>query len=141
MPRKSPENRAASYFRAGGQPPAAPGHLSPAARKLWQSIVAVRPPELFQPGARELLVQYCEMSILQQGYLARLRDAPDNPELQATVMKMSAALCQLATKLRLAQTSIDKRSGLLTETEPEQPKGKSGDLLYGGDGLGKVLKF
>jgi hypothetical protein len=119
MPRKPAEDRAAAYFRSGGKPPPAPPHLSPKAKKLLRDITSARPPELFQPGSTELLAQYCEMCCLQEIYLADLANDVRNPELQVIVMKMAAALCQLATKLRLALTSIDKRSGILTEREPD----------------------
>jgi phage terminase small subunit len=133
MPRRSAEDRSASYYRTGGKPPLAPSYLSPKAKRLWKDIVSCRPPELFKPGSQELLGQYCELCIQQEMYLTWLRDDRRNPELQATVIKVATTLCQLATKLRLALTSIDKRSGILTEREPEG-SADNVTLLFGGSG-------
>jgi phage terminase small subunit len=132
MPRKSPEEKAAAYWRQGRNPRPAPKHLSTEAAKLWRDIVASRPPDLFSPGNYELLAQYCELSVLQEGYLAMLREDPQSPEYQATVCRVASTLCQLATKLRLALTSIDKRAGILTEREPvaEPQRGKRA-VLFG----------
>jgi phage terminase small subunit len=131
MARQSAEDRAAAYWRARGKPPAPPSHLSPKARKLWREIVASRPPELFAPGSTELLAQFCELSIQQQGYLTWLREDPRNPEIQQTVCRVGNTLCQLATKLRLALTSIDRKAGILAEREPEVDD--KDDTLFGGN--------
>jgi hypothetical protein len=102
---------------------------------VWKEIAASRPPDFFTRGSWPLLEQYCEMAVLQEGYLAMLRDDPLNPELQAVTIKMAAALNATATKLRLAITSVDKRSGMLTEKEPAP--GPSDDTLFGGN----VVRF
>jgi hypothetical protein len=136
MPRRSAEDRAGAYFRTGGTPPLPPKHLSVKAKALWREITASRPPDFFTRGSWPLLEQYCEMSVLQGDYLRMLRADPLNPEVQAVVIKMAAALNATATKLRLAITSVDKRSGMLTEKgEPEA--GPSDDTLFGGN----VVRF
>jgi phage terminase small subunit len=136
MPRRSPEARAAAYYRTGGKSPPAPDHLSPKAKRVWREITASRPPDFFTRGSWPLLAQYCELDVLQQGYLTMLRDDPLNPEVQAVTIKMAASLCQLATKLRLAITSVDKRSGLLTEKGDPEPR-QGDDTLFGGN----VVRF
>jgi hypothetical protein len=145
MPRLSPEARAAAHYRAGSRPPQPPKHLAPAAAKLWREVTASRPPEFFRPGATTLLAQFCELSVLQQGYLAMLREDPHNPELQRTVCTMQAPINSLATKLRLAISAAiaDNRSGILNEKgDPaDQPMGRTrrskSDVLFGGN----VVRF
>ena len=61
-----------------------------------------------------------------------MSEHPSDAERQRVVRAMAAALCQTATKLRLAITSLDRRSGRLDEKEPSAKK-TNADVLFGGN--------
>jgi hypothetical protein len=132
MPRKSTEERAGAFYRTDGEPPRPPKHLSPRARQLCKIIAASRPPDFFTVGCWPLLGQYCEMAATQEVNLAAMACNPDDVDAQKVVRNMSMALNATATKLRLAISSIDKKSGVLTEREPEPTEDR---LLFGGSNL------
>src|SRR5579859_6634031 len=62
MPRISAEARSAAVFRAGAEPVGPPAHLCRAAAAIWREIVASKPADWFDVGARPVLASYCTIS-------------------------------------------------------------------------------
>jgi hypothetical protein len=136
MPRKSPESIAAAYYRTKGKAPAPPAHLDADAKRIWQQITASRPPDFFTVGALPLLEAYVTALVMHRWYMDLWkRDAINRDGFVKPIAALNANLSMLATKLRLAITSVDKRSGILTEkgdvtTEDNVIKA---DILFGGN--------
>jgi hypothetical protein len=138
MARMSAEARGAAHYLAGGKPQVSPKHLSPRAKAIWREIVTRRPVDYFRPGATVLLASFCEMAAAQELNLRALAGEPGNLDLQRAARDMAMCLNSCAVKLRLAVSSVVRaEAGILTEREPQAPKGKSSDLLFGGN----VVKF
>jgi phage terminase small subunit len=135
MPRKSAEDRAGAYWRAGGRPPAPPDILSASAKALWRKIVGSKPYDYFEPAAQELLAQYCELCITQRLNFEQLRREPLNPDWQTMSARMQAPINSLAVKLRLSPSAIlSKKHGILDEKEVDTMTPDSNVLLFGGGG-------
>ena len=127
MPRLSAEDRAASAWRAGGEPPKPPKHLSRRARAMWREIVASRPVDYFGPGATQLLESFVVAVLAARELAVAVEATPsDKAAIDAwlAVVKVETAL---ATKLRLAvSSSIKPHAGKLNERGGRHP-------LIGGD--------
>jgi hypothetical protein len=136
MPRKSAEDRAAAYWRAGGKPPPPPDILSTSAKALWRKIVGSKPYDYFEPAAQELLAQYCELCITQRLNFEQLRRDPLNPEWQQLSARLQAPINSLAVKLRLSPSAVlSKKHGILDEKEVDTTtSADSSVLLFGGPG-------
>jgi hypothetical protein len=134
MPRKSADERAAGYFRTGGKGAEPPRDLSAFAKQLWRGIVASRPPEFFPPGQQELLRQFCELSEMRRFYRGVWERDRDNAEYVKAMVALANAINATAVKLRISNSSaIDKRSGILSEREPELGGDSKGKTLFGTD--------
>jgi hypothetical protein len=131
MSRQSVEDRAASVWRAGGEPPTPPARLKGEARKLWITITADLAVDHFRPANHELLAQFCEMCAdarrlaevlatlepTERAYAAHLRSR----------LRLATNIRDLAKTLRITpQAGIDRKSGRLAE------RGAVGDPLLGG---------
>jgi phage terminase small subunit len=139
MPRKSPDAKSAMYFRTGAKAPAPPAHLPTECKATWKAVTASRPPDFFTVGSLPLLESYCH-TLMMHRYYTKLwtNDAVNRDRFTEAIVKLNASLAQLATKLRLAQTSIDRRAGILSEVEPSIDGNViRADLLFGGTGQGK----
>jgi hypothetical protein len=143
MPRISADARAGAYYRAKGKPPAPPAHLDPQSKAIWRTITASRPPDFFTAGSLPLLEAYATSLVMHRWYMDLWRTDPVNRDgFVKPITALNANLAMLGTKLRLAITSIDKRSGILTEREPSidgQGDGTviDGSLLFGGSQEGR----
>jgi phage terminase small subunit len=115
MPRKSAEDIAGAYYRTEGKPPVAPEHLSPQAKKLWREITSSRPPDYFTAGATQLLEAFCQTTEMHRFYMSVWAHDRTNVDYVKAIATLNASLSTLATKLRLALTSVDRRAGILTE--------------------------
>ncbi len=105
MPRLSAEDRAAAVWRAGGEPPKPPKHLSRAAKAMWREIVASRPADYFGPGSTHLLESFV-VAVLAARVLAEVVEADPRDEAAAKEWRNFARIeATLATKLRLAVSS------------------------------------
>jgi hypothetical protein len=62
MPRRTAEERAASFYRARRVVPAPPRGMNARARRAWRDIIASKSPDYFDAGSLELLRLYCEAS-------------------------------------------------------------------------------
>jgi phage terminase small subunit len=140
MPRRSAEDRSAASYRAKGKPPVPPAHLDPQAKVVWRTIAASRPPDFFTPGSLPLLESYVTALVMHRWYMNLWRtDSINRDNFVKPITALNVNLSMIATKLRLAITSVDKRSGLLTEREPTVD-GLGGDdnvLLFGGPHEGR----
>ena len=142
MPRQSAESRAAAAFRAGAEPPRPPSGLSAAAKAVWVEIVASKPADFFDAGARPLLIAYCEAAV-HVAYLARKlqwhrsrRYSPDAIDCEKRFVAVSGAMTTLSTKLRLSvQALVDRRSRGLLEQGAGSPTAKKPDRLLGGEAV------
>jgi hypothetical protein len=123
MPRKSPEARAAMYWRTRGKPLEPPADMDAAVRRVWRVIASSRPPDFFNAGSAPLLEAYATALIMLRFYHAMWRDDRTNPDYLKSIVALNSSLAQLATKLRLSISSIDKRSGILDEKEPTDDEG------------------
>jgi hypothetical protein len=133
VPRKSAEDRSAAYWRTGGKPIAQPAHLDGKVRAVWRVITASKPPDYFSPASAPLLESLCEAVVMRRFYSGLWHRAPDNHDYVRAITSLNGSISQLSTKLRLALTSIDKRSGLLTENEPAVDADDN-VILFGGAG-------
>jgi hypothetical protein len=131
MPRISHEARSASYYLSGGKPPEPPSHLSVKAKAIWRGIARSRPPDFFTAGALPLLEAYVETIVVRRFYTEMWARDRGNADYVKALVSINSSLSQLATKLRLANTSIDKRSGHLTERGDPAPDAAN-VLLFGG---------
>jgi hypothetical protein len=98
-----------------------------------------RPLERRSPFARArsvLLAQFVEMAGVQEHDCKAMSEHPSDAKRQRAERTMAAALCQTATKLRLAVRSVDRRNARLDEEEPSAKKTKA-DVLFGGN----VVRF
>jgi hypothetical protein len=120
MPRKSPEERSAAMYRAGGKPPEPPADLNPDAARIWRLIASSRPADWFDHGSLPLLRRLCRTAVSVE----RLHDAYDalDPtsskaaELAKQITAMNASVAGLSQKLRLSvQNAIVWDSGKRTE--------------------------
>lgn len=108
MPRQSAEARGAAAFRAGAAPPAAPKTLSKDAAAIWTDVVASKPVDWFDAGARILLENYCETAVQARALAKRmvsLRKAAAWEEMRVWEKRLALlnrTLVTLATKLRLS---------------------------------------
>ena len=128
MPRLSAEDRAASAWRAGGEPPKPPKHLSRKGRAMWREIVASRPADYFAPGATQLLAAFVVASVAMRELAPKIATDPGDKDLAEAFRRHSAVAATMATKLRLAVSSAVKaHSGKLTE------RGGAHGPLIGGD--------
>ncbi len=142
MPRKSESARAAAIYRAKGKAPAPPAHLDAESKKIWRRITHSKAVDYFEPGSEPLLEAYVRSLVMHRFYSSIWENDPHNrDEVVKNIVALNNSLAQLGTKLRLAITSVDRRSGILDEKGlyPEK-MGKSGDLLFGGDGT-NVIRF
>jgi phage terminase small subunit len=133
MPRRSPEDRAAGYYRAAGKPPAPPAILSAKAAALWRKIAKSRPYDYFDEASQVLLAQFCELSITQRVNIEMMRRDPGDEKWQRMVTRMQSTLNSLSVKLRLSpSTVLSKKHTILTEKAVD-----AGDnvLLFGGPKL------
>jgi hypothetical protein len=143
MPRISAEARAAAAFRAGAAPPPAPPNLSRDAATVWAEIVASKPVDWFDPGARILLECYCETSVHARAIAKRLdrwRRTGTLEEARSWEKRYAlliGSLVMLATKLRLTvQALIDRRSrAILERGNLEPPRAGRHDRLLGGEAV------
>jgi len=139
MPRQSVEGKAGAAWRARSQQVKVvhepPEHLSDDARRLWAKILASKPADWFEEGSLPLLAQYCDLVaeqaklVQQRNELVRLKpvDIMDRTAIVTartrvakSILEHSAQCSSLAIKLRLTvQNTIDRKSGILTEKQPE----------------------
>jgi hypothetical protein len=135
VPRRTPEDIAAAYLRTGGKAPEPPAHLDAKSKQVWRIIASSRPPDFFTAGSLPLLEAYVVALVMLRFYHAEwCRDQTNDGYLKA-ITALNNSLATLATKLRLSISSIDKRSGLLTE-KGDPPSSEDGkvihDVLFGG---------
>jgi hypothetical protein len=137
VPRKSVENRAAAFMRPASKRslPQPPEHLSPEARKLWARVIACKPADWFDDGNLPILAGYCDATVerdkmvLRRTELEAVKPAGlmDRIELNKALIDINRSILDhaskaaiLAAKLRLTvQNTIDRRSGVLGEKQPE----------------------
>jgi hypothetical protein len=96
---------------------------------IWKIITASRPPDFFNSGNSALLEAYCTTLVMHRFYVMMWRENPASRDHVRSLTMLNASLAQLATKLRLANTSIDKRSGILTEKGDPEPTGERGNVI------------
>ena len=115
MPRKSPEEMAASRYLAGSKPPSPPLELDRPSRQLWKQIAAWVPSDWWNPATLRLLRRYVRTAV----YCERVADALDAAELGSAkaislgkqVIAMNSSLGILAQKMRLStQVTMSARS-------------------------------
>jgi hypothetical protein len=137
MPRQSVEAKAGARFRARPKNalPQPPEHLSQKARKIWARVISTKPADWFDEGSLVLLAQFCDLAaeqaklVLQRNELEQLKPANllDRTEVLKARLDVNKAIREFAlasttaaTKLRLTvQNTIDRRSGILDEKQPE----------------------
>jgi hypothetical protein len=103
---------------------------------------------LGRPGATYLLEAFVETIVMHRFYIDMWKRDPGNRETLRSITMCNNSLAQLATKLRIANTSVyDKKAGILQErgdidVDRDEPlhgsnvtKLDRSDVLYGG---GKV---
>jgi hypothetical protein len=134
MPRRSAEARVGAYFRTGGKPLGPPAHMTADTKRIWHVITASKPPDYFSPASGPLLEAFCEALVMHRFYMSMWREDRANAGYLKSICMLNASLSQLATKLRLAITSIDKKSGILNEREAG-PSDGGNILLFGGHGV------
>jgi hypothetical protein len=136
MPRMSAEDRAAVKWRAGRDLPTPPKYLPLAARHLWADIVSSKPAGWFDAGNLPLLAQYCSITAMARMLTIGRNALPDDPQhdrqaarLERRILKTTATMCSLASRLRLTpQSTIDRHSRMLSE------RGTPRNPLLGGRG-------
>jgi hypothetical protein len=114
--------------------PRAPGSLTPTEKKLFNAIVAERPPDFFDSASVPMLIEYCRIptqldqvaeaiASFEQDWLKSddgLKRYKDLVNLQDKAQKRIAAL---ATKMRLAQQSrYDPTAARARPTKSTGPK-------------------
>jgi len=115
MARQSAEGKAAAVWRAAMDPPVAPASLCAEARSLWDAIVSDRPADQFRPGARDLLAQFCTMSVAIDRLM---RPLPKDLAELAKLQQMIGRQAGLAERLRLTpNTRMVSKSGAREERE------------------------
>jgi hypothetical protein len=129
MPRRSADDVAAAYLRTGGKPLEPPPDMEASAKRIWRIIAASRPPDYFNAGSAPLLEAYVEAIVMHRFYTGMWRHDRGNPDYLKAITACNASLSMLATKLRLAITSIDKKSGVLTEKGDLTPTGEPGNVI------------
>jgi phage terminase small subunit len=123
MPRMSAEERAAAKWRAGENLPKPPKYLPLEARHLWVDIVSSKPAGWFDPGNLPLLAQYCSVTAMARMLTLERNALPIDPQhdrqaarLERRILKTTATMCSLASRLRLTpQSTIDRHSRMLSE--------------------------
>jgi hypothetical protein len=134
MPRRhSPEERAASFYRAGCKSPPAPKALSPRARAIWRQIVGAKPIDWFDGGNYGYLADHCEEQARLEAIWVKLREvAPGSKESRNLTNELKTVRGNLATSARhlrlTVQETVDRAA---TKTAERQPKVTS-DSLFGG---------
>lgn len=131
MSRMSPEARGAVSHGAGSRLPHAPKWLGADEAQLWREIIRSKPLGWFDPSSLHLLGQYCAVLAAAQRAAVRVAevDGPFMSERIKDLVRLNGNCTTLATKLRLTvQTTVDRKSGMLTEKNDE----KAEDKLLGG---------
>jgi phage terminase small subunit len=139
MARKSLEARAATVWRAGGNPPPPPSELSDEAQQVWVRVAASKSPDWFDDGNLALLESYCDLTARMRAARAALDEAGTTqpgklgpaPSAELRVVEIiNRQLVVLATKLRLTiQSALRGDSGRVSERPKINP------LLGGGTSL------
>jgi phage terminase small subunit len=132
MPRKSVEDLAAAYYRTKGKAAAPPPHLDDGAKAIWRQITRSRPPDFFTAGSLPLLEAYCVALAMHRWYANLWRtDFTNRDNFVRHIASLNSSLSMLAVKLRLTNSSIDKRSGKLTERGDPVPEDGERDNVHG----------
>jgi hypothetical protein len=125
MPRRS----AASLTVLPPKPPpypVAPGDLTPAQTKIWDTIVRCRPPEYFDGACRDLLEAYCRHCDAAD-VIARAIQQTDPEDLRrfSKLCEMAAretkAIMGLSAKLRLAPQHVRRVEQVLPKQSHRRP--------------------
>ena len=133
MPRKSPAEKAAAFYRAGKKPSEPPSELSQRAKALWREIVRVKPIDWFDAGSLGLLADHCETQVRLEECWAALRGLPvgckEAKAIIDEVRVLRANYGRSAQLLRLVvQWAVDRHSAKAAERSPEA----EGSTLIGG---------
>jgi hypothetical protein len=132
VPRKSAEARSAAYLRSAGKPLAPPRHLEASVRRVWLSITRSKPPDYFSAASAPLLEALCEAVVMRRFYADLWhRQVFNREDYVKPLVALNSSIAQLSTKLRLAVTSVDKKSGILTEGGDPEPR-DGNVVLFGG---------
>jgi hypothetical protein len=94
MPRQSSAAREMAAWQPEHEPPPSPAHLTAAARRLWDDIIADRPAGHFRPGSFSTLATFCEVSAQLVRLWRRERACRSDPEAHGGVIRH---ICRLAT--------------------------------------------
>jgi phage terminase small subunit len=133
MPRTSPEERAASFYRAGKKPIEAPRVLSTRAKNIWRQIVTAKPVDWFDASMVGLLADHCETQCRLEEVWARLRRYPvgsrEGRELLVDLRTLRGNYAVSSKLLRLTvQAAVERRSTMAGEAAPDNRD----DELVGG---------
>jgi len=99
--------------------PEPPDELTPEQAEEWRSIVDQNPADWFSRDTWSLLAQYCRHIVMARriGQLIANADREQEVEIEEydrlgrMLTRESAALCMLATKMRIAQQSTRNHRG------------------------------
>jgi hypothetical protein len=133
MPRRTAEEKAALFYRAGKKRPDPPRDLSTRAKHIWRSVAASKPIDWFGGGALGLLADHCETQARLEEVWRRLRRFPvgskEGRELVLTELRplrinyaMSARLLRLSV-----QAAVE-----VHEAKRDEVTKDPGDELVGG---------
>jgi hypothetical protein len=135
MPRISAEARSAANYRCKGKAPSPPPHLDPESKRIWRSICHSKSVDYFSAGSEPLLEAYVTSLVTHRFYMNMWHtDTFSRNEYVKAIVGLNNSLAQLATKLRLAITSVDRRAGILMEKGdfPHEEPPENVTLLFGG---------
>jgi hypothetical protein len=125
MPRRS---AAALSVIAPAPPPRpkVPKDLTAAQAKLWDTIVACRPPEYFDGACHHLLKEYCRHAEAADVIARAIQQtSPDDLRRYSKLLEMGAreskALMALSAKLRLAPQHVRRVEQVLPKQTPQRP--------------------
>jgi hypothetical protein len=130
MPRVSAEAQEAAGYRADATRPRAPSHLAIRVKRLWQEIVADRPPYWFRPGSLQVLEIFCELVIQERDLLRRLRglEGEEHTKQLQLARQLSGTIGNHAKTLRISVQSDVERHSRKVEERGDGPR----DTLIGG---------
>lgn len=135
--RSSPEDRSASFYRAGAlaKPDKA---MSAEAKAIWRKIVAGKPIDWFDEGSLGLLRLYCETLASANRIAVDLAELKTSSQGYNRTMLQWRTQCSAATtlarQLRLGvQHAVERQAAKAGERAPEA----QGDALIGGVATGR----
>jgi hypothetical protein len=109
MPRTSPEERAASFYRAGSKSPPPPRILSPRAKAVWREIVGAKPIDWFDGGNFGYLADHCEeQARLEEIWVELRKVVPGSPESSRLTGELKTVRGNLATSARHLRLTVQE---------------------------------